>query len=303
MALIFIYFVALQPELQIDLLNISEMKTILRINELKASLAGERRAGKSIGLVPTMGALHDGHLSLVKRCKEENDLCVVSIFVNPAQFNDRNDLATYPRMLDKDCERLAQCSCDYVFAPSEEEMYPEPDVRVFELGRVAEGMEGERRPGHFNGVAQIVSKLFALVAPDCAYFGEKDFQQIAVVREMARQLRLRVRIVSCPVVREKDGLAMSSRNQRLTREERQTAPAIARTLTESRSIAAEKNVREVEEWVVDTLNRFPLLRVEYYEIIDGKTLLPAESWDDTNEPVGCIAVFCGNVRLIDNIKY
>ncbi|MDR2680714.1 MAG: pantoate--beta-alanine ligase [Tannerella sp.] len=279
------------------------MITIHSINELKTFLSGERETGKIVGFVPTMGALHDGHLSLVKQCKKENDICVVSIFVNPTQFNDRNDFKTYPRTLDNDCRMLEQVRCDCVFAPSEDEMYPEPDMRVFDLGPVAAVMEGEKRPGHFNGVAQVVSKLFDAVMPDSAYFGEKDFQQIAVIREMVRQLRLPVHIVACPVVREKDGLAMSSRNTRLTPEQRQIAPLIARTLKESCTFVPSKSVEEVEDWVVNTLNRTPPLRVEYYTIVDGNTLQPVKNWNETTEPVGCITVFCGDVRLIDNIKY
>jgi pantoate--beta-alanine ligase len=279
------------------------MKLILSINELKTFLSDERKFGKTIGFVPTMGALHDGHLSLVKQCKNENDICVVSIFVNPTQFNDKNDLKTYPRTLEKDCELLEQLYCDYVFAPSENEMYPEPDTRIFEFGPVAEVMEGKKRPGHFNGVAQIVSKLFDIVAPDNAYFGEKDFQQIAVIRKMVRQLNLYVNIIACPIIREKDGLAMSSRNTRLTTGQRQIAPAIARTLKESATFVPGKSVKEVEDWVVNTLNHMPPLHVEYYEVVDGNTLQPIKNWSDTNEPVGCITVFCGDVRLIDNIKY
>lgn len=279
------------------------MEIIQTIDKLKSFLSEERKQGKTIGFVPTMGALHNGHLSLVRQCRKENDVCVVSIFVNPTQFNDRNDLKTYPRTLEKDCEMLKSPGCDYIFAPSEEEMYPEPDTRVFNLGPVAEVMEGQKRPGHFNGVAQIVSKLFDVVAPDNAYFGEKDFQQIAVIREMVRQLHLPVNIIACPIVREKDGLAMSSRNTRLTTEQREIAPAIARTLKESCTFAAVKSVKEIKDWVINTLNRIPPLRVEYFEMIDGHTLQPIENWNDTKEPVGCITVFCGDVRLIDNIKY
>jgi pantoate--beta-alanine ligase len=279
------------------------MRIIHRINELTTLLDGERNAGKTIGFVPTMGALHEGHLSLVGQCKKENEGCVVSIFVNPTQFNDPNDLKAYPRTLEKDCDALTRAGCDYVFAPSEQEMYPEPDTRVFDLGPVAEGMEGKHRPGHFNGVAQVVSKLFDIVRPDNAYFGEKDFQQIAVIREMVRRLNRPVRIVACPVVRETDGLAMSSRNARLTSEQRQYAPAVARTLKESLALAPSKSVRDVEHWVRETLNRIPTLRVEYYEIVDGRTLQPIRRWDEAGDPVGCIAVFCGDVRLIDNIKY
>ncbi len=279
------------------------MKIIHRINELKAFLAEERKAGNTIGFVPTMGALHRGHLSLVEQAKKENDIYVASIFVNPTQFNDKNDLKTYPRTFEKDCRLLESTGCDYVFAPSEEEMYPEPDMRVFNLGTVAEVMEGAHRPGHFNGVAQIVSKLFDIVMPDNAYFGEKDFQQIAVIREMSRQLNMPVNIVDCPIIREKDGLAMSSRNMRLTPEQRQFAPMIAHTLKESLTFAKLKSVHDVESWVTETLNNTPHMHVEYYEIIDGNTLQPINDWKETNIPIGCIAVFCGDVRLIDNIKY
>ncbi len=209
------------------------MKIVNSIQELKSYLAEEKRDNKQIGFVPTMGALHGGHLSLVKRCVEENDVCVVSVFVNPTQFNDKHDLETYPRTLDKDCALLEPAGCDYVFAPSVEEMYPEPDTRTFDFGIVSAVMEGARRPGHFNGVAQIVSKLFYVVEPDNAYFGEKDFQQIAVIRAMVKQLDISVKINACPILRESDGLALSSRNVRLTSEQRQKAPLIARTLKES----------------------------------------------------------------------
>jgi pantoate--beta-alanine ligase len=279
------------------------MKIIQTIDSLKPFLSKERKQGKTVGFVPTMGALHNGHLSLVEQCRKENEICVASIFVNPTQFNDKNDLETYPRTLEKDCEMLKPLGCDYIFAPSEKEMYPEPDTRIFNFGAIAEVMEGRKRPGHFNGVAQIVSKLFDTVAPDNAYFGEKDFQQIAVIRELVRQLGLPVHIVACPIVREADGLAMSSRNMRLTAEQREIAPAIARTLKESCTFVAVKSVKEVEEWVINTLNRLPPLRVEYFEIIDGNTLQPVEDWNETGNPAGCIAVYCDNVRLIDNIKY
>ena len=226
------------------------MKIVSSIKDLKNFLALEREKGKKVGLVPTMGALHAGHISLVKRCVAENDICVVSDFVNPTQFNDKHDLETYPRTLDADCALLEPVGCDYVFAPSVAEMYPEPDTRVFNLGPVAEVMEGPRRPGHFNGVAQVVSKLFYIVEPDNAYFGEKDFQQIAVIREMVRQLNLPVHIVDCPIQREADGLALSSRNTRLTPEQRQKAPVIARTLKESTTFVPAKSVQEVIDYVV-----------------------------------------------------
>lgn len=279
------------------------MKIVNSIQELKRYLAEERQHNKQIGFVPTMGALHNGHLSLVKRCVEENDVCVVSIFVNPTQFNDKNDLATYPRTLDKDSALLEPTGCDYVFAPTEAEMYPEPDTRTFDFGTVSAVMEGARRPGHFNGVAQIVSKLFYAVEPDNAYFGEKDFQQIAVIRAMVKLLNIPVKINACPILREDDDLALSSRNVRLTPEQRQKAPLIARTLKESTNFAAGKSVQETIDYVVNTINADPVMQVEYYEIVDGITMESIKSWLDADYAVGCITVYCGEVRLIDNVRY
>ncbi|GAB6395563.1 MAG: pantothenate synthetase [Bacteroidales bacterium] len=249
-----------------------------------------------------MGALHDGHLSLVKRCAGENDICVVSIFVNPSQFNEKKDFETYPRTPDKDCKMLLPAGCRYVFAPAEKEMASAPG-HAFDLGRVAEVMEGAYRPGHFDGVAQIVGKLFDIVEPDKAYFGEKDFQQIAVIKVMTKQLNRSVQIVSCSVVREPDGLAMSSRNVRLTPMQRQKAPLIAKTLKESLAFAPGRSVGDAVAYVVDTINHDPVFRVEYFEIVDGNTLGTIHDWAETAAPVGCIAVYCGEVRLIDNIKY
>ena len=279
------------------------MKIVKGINELKGYLVDSKRNGKRVGLVPTMGALHKGHLSLVERCVRENDICVVSVFVNPTQFNDKHDLETYPRTLEADCALLESAGCDFVFAPSVEEMYPEPDTRTFDFGTVMQVMEGAKRPGHFNGVAQVVSKLFYIVEPDNAYFGEKDFQQIAVIRAMVKQLQIPVQINACPIVREADGLALSSRNTRLTPALRQKAPLIARTLQESKALAATKSVREVIDYVVNTLNADPDLEVEYYEIVDGDSLVSIQDWKDTSYAVGCVTVYCGEVRLIDNIKY
>ncbi|MDR1160928.1 MAG: pantoate--beta-alanine ligase [Tannerellaceae bacterium] len=279
------------------------MKVISSICELRHCLSSERQKNKAIGLVPTMGALHDGHISLVKRCVEENDICVASLFVNPTQFNNQQDLATYPRTPERDYALLEAARCDYVFAPAEKEMYPEPDTRIFSLGPVAEVMEGAHRPGHFNGVAQIVSKLFDIVAPDKAYFGEKDFQQIAVIRVMVEALHLPVEIVACPILREPGGLAMSSRNMRLTHEQHQKAPLIARTLKESTTFVPGKKIQEVIDYVINTINNEPVLQVEYFDIVDRNTLQSVKSWEETADPVGCIAVFCGETRLIDNITY
>lgn len=279
------------------------MLTVNTVKELKSAVKSAREAGKSIGLVPTMGALHEGHKSLVDRCRKENDVVVVSVFVNPTQFNNKEDLRTYPRTEEADKALLEAAGCDVVFMPSVEEVYPEPDTRVFNLGPVAEVMEGPMRPGHFNGVAQIVSKLFMMVEPDRAYFGEKDFQQIAVIREMVRQEGFKLQIVPCPIVREADGLAKSSRNVRLTPENRAVAPNIYRLLSESLDFAKSHTVEETIKFVTTGINAYDAMEVEYYQIVDGITMQPISAWTDTRYAVGCITVYCGDVRLIDNITY
>ena len=279
------------------------MIVINKVNELEKAVEAFRIEGKSVGLVPTMGALHEGHLSLVKRCRRENDVVVVSVFVNPTQFNNKEDLRTYPRTEEADKALLAEAGCDIVFMPTVEEVYPEPDTRVFNLGPVAEVMEGAMRPGHFNGVAQIVSKLFMMVKPDRAYFGEKDFQQIAVIRQMVKNEGFNLQIVPCPIVREADGLAKSSRNVRLSAEARQTAPSIYRTLQESLDYAKSHTVAETQKFVTDCINSYPGMEVEYYQIVDGITLMPVNNWNESNYIVGCVTVYCGGVRLIDNIAY
>ena len=281
------------------------MKIVKGINELKGYLADSKKDGKRIGLVPTMGALHKGHLSLVERCVKENDVCVVSVFVNPTQFNDKHDLETYPRTLEADCALLEQAGCDFVFAPLVEEMYPEPDTRTFDFGPVMQVMEGAKRPGHFNGVAQVVSKLFYIVEPDNAYFGEKDFQQIAVIRAMVKDLNLPLQLCPCPIVREESGLALSSRNALLTPEEKATAVNISKVLFESVDFSKSHTVAETHDEVVNHLNAIDALEVEYFEIVDGITLQPVSDWNDTDYIVGCITVYCGQrpVRLIDNMKY
>ena len=279
------------------------MKTVHTINALQEELNALRLQGKRVGLVPTMGALHAGHASLVKRSVAENDVTVVSDFVNPTQFNDLNDLAKYPRTLEADCRLLEACGVSFVFAPTVEEIYPEPDTRQFSFAPLDTVMEGIYRPGHFNGVCQIVSKLFDIVKPDKAYFGEKDFQQLAIIREMVRQMHFPLEIVGCPIVREADGLALSSRNARLSAEQRQQALKISQTLFESRDFAKSHSVSETRQMVEEAINQAPGLRLEYFELVDGNTLQSIESWDDTTYAVGCITVYCGEVRLIDNIKY
>ena len=281
------------------------MKKFHSIVELQNELFDARKQGKSVGLVPTMGALHDGHASLVKRSVKDNDVTVVSVFVNPTQFNDKNDLKNYPRTLDSDCALLESCGADYVFAPSVEEMYPIPDTRQFEFPPVSTVMEGKHRPGHFNGVCQVVSRLFYITRPDRAYFGEKDWQQIAVVKAMVRSLQLDVEIVECEIVRESDGLAMSSRNTLLADNERAIAPRIYATLKESIKYAKTHSLTETHDYVVSTINSVDGLDVEYFSIVDGNTLQDVSAWEDSDYIVGCITVFCGAtpIRLIDHIKY
>ena len=281
------------------------MKLIHTIEDLRRELEALRAEGKKIGLVPTMGALHEGHASLVRRSVEENGATVVSVFLNPTQFNDKTDLEKYPRTLDADCALLESCGADIAVAPSVEEMYPEPDTRVFSYPPVDTVMEGAWRPGHFNGVCQIVSKLFVAVQPDRAYFGEKDFQQIAVIRAMVKDLKMKVEIVPCPVVREASGLAMSSRNTLLTAEERAVAANIYGVLSKSRNFATNHTLQETHRYVVDALNAIVGLEVQYFAIVDGNTLQELKHWSDSDYVVGCITVFCGSqpIRLIDHIKY
>lgn len=281
------------------------MEIIRSVSELKEKVAHLKADGRTVGLVPTMGALHAGHISLVDRARRENDAVVVSVFVNPTQFNNAKDLQTYPRTEEADCALLREAGVDIAFIPTVEEMYPTEDTRVFDLGEVAAVMEGPMRPGHFNGVAQVVSKLFSFVSPDRAYFGEKDFQQIAVIRRMVELEKFPVEIVDCPIKREDDGLAMSSRNVRLTPENRVVAPLIYKTLKKSVEWARDHSLEDTRRLVVDELNACPGLEVEYYEIVDPLTMQPLAEWSTPHNGCaqGCVTCYCGDVRLIDNIKY
>lgn len=255
-----------------------------------------------------MGALHQGHASLVSRSVSENDVTFVSVFVNPTQFNNKEDLAKYPRTLSRDAELLAEIGADFVFAPTPEEMYTAEEMNEtfeFDFAGLDKVMEGKMRPGHFNGVVQVVSRLFYLVQPDRAYFGEKDFQQLCIIHHMVERSKMAgtfgdLKIIDCPIVREKSGLALSSRNERLSEAEKQTALGISKTLFESLEWAKTMTVKEVEQKVVETINAIEGLEVEYYEIVDRTTLLPAT---DFAHSIGCVTVYCGPVRLIDNIKY
>lgn len=279
------------------------MEILHTVSELRNAILKSKSETKTVGFVPTMGALHDGHVSLVNKCLNDNDICVVSIFVNPTQFNNQNDLQNYPRTLELDAKLLEKAGVDFVFSPTVNEIYPEVDTRQFDFGQLDKVMEGQFRPGHFNGVAQVVSRLFEIVTPDKAYFGEKDFQQLAIIREMVSQCNIPVEIVAVPILRENSGLAMSSRNQRLTDLQKSEAINIYKFLLKSKDLQTEYSVKEVIDITIQNINSIKSLQVEYFDIVDGNTLQPIESWDDTSFAVGCIAVFCGEVRLIDNIIY
>ncbi len=286
------------------------MQIITTKQELQATVQACKNVGKTIGLVPTMGALHEGHASLVRKAVSENDVCVVSVFVNPTQFNNKEDLAKYPRNIERDAELLSTIGAHYVFAPTPEEMYSAEEMNTtfaFDFAGLDKVMEGKMRPGHFNGVVQVVSRLFYLVQPDKAYFGEKDFQQLAIIHHMVERSSMAgtfgdLQIIDCPIVREASGLALSSRNERLSADEKQTALAISKTLFESLKWAkeADATVASVQQRVIDSINAVEGLEVEYYEIVDQSTLLPTDTFDHA---IGCVTVYCGPVRLIDNIKY
>ena len=286
------------------------MQIVSTKKELQTLVQACKASRKTIGLVPTMGALHQGHASLVKRAVADNDICVVSVFVNPTQFNNKEDLAKYPRNIERDAELLSSIGADYVFAPTPEEMYSAEEMNTtfaFDFAGLDQVMEGKMRPGHFNGVVQVVSRLFYLVQPDKAYFGEKDFQQLAIIHHMVERSSMagtfgNLQIIDCPIVREESGLALSSRNERLSAAEKETALAISKTLFESLKWAKVEGatVSKVQQRVIDTINAVPGLEVEYYEIVDQTTLLPTDTFEHA---IGCVTVYCGPVRLIDNIKY
>lgn len=281
------------------------MKIIRTLYDMTQYRVRQRDCGASVGFVPTMGALHEGHLSLVEKAVKENTVAVVSVFVNPIQFNNKEDFEKYPRTEEEDFKLLAAKGVDAVFAPTAEEMYPQEnkDTKEYKLGKVAEVMEGKYRPGHFQGVAKVLDILFRLVSPTRAYFGEKDFQQIAVVRELIKSEGLNLEIVACPIKRASDGLALSSRNSRLTEEQRKLAPEIYSTLKYSVIYSRDHSVRATHDTVVERIDAIPGMRVEYFDIVDARTLAPVEEWEESNWIVGCITVYCGDIRLIDNITY
>ncbi len=279
------------------------LKVFNTINKTSEYLSKQRSDGRTIGFVPTMGALHEGHLELMRRAKNENDLLACSIFVNPIQFNNKEDLKKYPRTLEDDIRKLKSIGCDILFAPSAEEMYPEEEKTVYDFSNLDKVMEGKHRPGHFNGVAIVVKKLFDIIQPDKAYFGEKDFQQLVIIQTLVKQLNLSVEIIPCPIVREKDGLAMSSRNERLSPDERKIAPIIYKTLQFVKNNYSNFSLEEINKHVTSEINSNPGMKLEYFEIIDKQSLLPVKNLADSNNFIACIALFLGKIRLIDNILF
>jgi pantoate--beta-alanine ligase len=278
------------------------MEVIPTIKELKKRIARAKLARKTIGFVPTMGALHEGHLDLMRRAKRENDLLVVSIFVNPIQFNNKEDLKKYPRTLKQDAAMLETVGCDFLFAPDVNEMYPEPVPDQYDFGKLAEVMEGASRPGHFNGVAIVVRKLLEIVEPDKAYFGEKDFQQLAIIQQLVKMIPLPVEIIPCPIIRETDGLAMSSRNMRLTENERFVAPFIYQILKQAVKLNTVLSPEELKRWMTEKFKKRPEFKIDYIEIAEDQLLQPVTHWNDAKGVCIFVAVFLGNVRLIDNMR-
>lgn len=278
------------------------MEIIKKISEVKKKILEIKKSKKTIGFVPTMGALHDGHLQLVKQSVAENDFTIVSVFVNPIQFNNAEDLKKYPRNLDKDVKLLEEAGCNFVFTPEVEEMYPEPDNTEFDFGKLDKVMEGAARPGHFRGVAVVVKKLFEITKPNRAYFGKKDYQQLAIIKQLVEDYKMPLEIIPCETVREKDGLAMSSRNLRLTKEEREVAPKIYKALKNAKKIYKKHTPKELEKIIKTEIENEKMISVEYVSIVDSKTLQSIDKWEDCKHCVVCLACFLGKVRLIDNIE-
>lgn len=278
------------------------MQVFHTIHDIRKALKQYQEEGKSIGFIPTMGALHQGHISLIQRSTQQNDITVCSIFVNPIQFNNPNDLTSYPRKLNEDAGMLSEAGCDFIFAPEVDEMYPEPDQTIFDFGNLDKVMEGAFRPGHFRGVAIVVNKLLHIIAPQRAYFGEKDFQQLTIIRKLVETHNLPVEIIGCPIIREDDGLAMSSRNTLLTVQQRAIAPFIRQTLLKASNMAPTHTPEQITHWITDTFQENPDFILEYFQIVDQSTLEPATSWNSPGQ-IGCIATYLGKIRLIDNILF
>ena len=272
------------------------------IVDIQRFVEEKHKLGLKVGFVPTMGALHEGHLSLINRAKNDNDIVVSSVFVNPIQFNNPTDLEKYPRTPELDIEKLKNAGCDAVFMPSVEEMYPEKVEDHYDFGDLERVMEGACRPGHFNGVAIVVRKLFEIVNPDKAYFGEKDFQQLAIIKKMVCNLNLGLEIVPCPIIRENDGLAMSSRNVRLNEEERAIAPKIFATLNDAVSKKDSMSPAEMREYALAKYAEIKEFDVEYVEITDEINLQSINNWDECEHARIFVALQLGPVRLIDNVR-
>ncbi len=279
------------------------MEIYKKINTITERISALKKEEKSIGFVPTMGALHEGHISLIKNSIQENDVTIASIFVNPTQFNDPNDLENYPRTIDTDIEKLDKAHCDIVFIPNVEEMYLNQEKRKFDFGYIEKIMEGKYRIGHFNGVATIVSKFFDIIKPDNAYFGQKDFQQLAIIKNLVKQYNYNINIVAGPTIRERDGLAMSSRNKLLTNKQREIAPLIFKTLKKAVKKADDLNIEELKKWLVEQINSNKLMKVEYFDVVNTETLKSIVNWDKKCKITGCIAIKIGKIRLIDNINF
>jgi pantoate--beta-alanine ligase len=277
------------------------MKVVNTEKELKAAISAAKKAGKKVGFVPTMGALHNGHISLVQTAKKNCDYIVVSIFVNPTQFNDKKDYDKYPRNIETDLKFLSKEKIDLVFNPDEKEMYPKPDKRKFSFGKLDQILEGKHRPGHFNGVAQVVSKLFDMVNPDQAFFGQKDYQQVLVIKDLVKQLKLNVEIIPCPIIRDEEGLALSSRNQLLTEEEYDEATFIPIWMNEVKKLALRYKISQIEARVETLISQHPKMKLDYFEICDAENLNPIHEFDQAEKTIALIALFVGKVRLIDNI--
>ena len=277
------------------------MEVIEQVSALRAIVTALRCSGKRIGFVPTMGALHEGHLQLLRASARENDITICSVFVNPTQFNNASDYKLYPRTLEHDISLLQTVGCDFLFAPSAEEVYPQQSVLQFSFGELEAVMEGEHRPGHFNGVATVVSKLFHIVQPHKAYFGQKDLQQVAIVRQLVQALSFDLELVCFPTVREADGLAMSSRNKRLSDAQRQMAPQLYRALQTAAANLRQKPIETIKSDVAQQLQQVQETRLEYFEVVDSLTLQPLQDISGQEEVALCIAAFIGEVRLIDNM--
>jgi len=279
------------------------MKIFNTRQELKSYLTAQKERNKTIGFVPTMGALHQGHLSLIKKAKRKNDIVVVSIFVNPTQFDKKEDLTNYPKTIENDTKLLESVSCDVLFFPSVEEIYEDHiSSEKFDFDGLEHQMEGKFRQGHFDGVGTIVKTLFEIVTPNKAYFGQKDFQQLQIIKKMVKKHRLNVKVKGCAIFREEDGLAMSSRNTRLSKEQRIAAPFVYKILKKVRKKFSTDTTDEITEWVAHQFKKHPFLDLEYFTIADEKTLETIKNKESNKKNRAFIAVFAGEIRLIDNIR-